>query len=53
MAKPDLVRGRIDLFPTDALIDMAATAGLSPHVTLKQRRPAGGRTSGAGQDLVA
>lgn len=31
----DLVRGRINLFSTDTLIDMAATAGLSPHVSIK------------------
>lgn len=41
----DLVRGRIDLFSTDALIDMAATAGLGPHVTLKPRRHAGKRAA--------
>lgn len=39
----DLMRGRIDLFSTDALIDMAATAGLGPHVTLKTRRHGGKR----------
>ena len=32
----DLMRGRIDLFSTDALIDMAATAGLAPSVTIKK-----------------
>lgn len=31
----DLVRGRINLFSTDTLIDMAATAGLMPHVSIK------------------
>jgi predicted XRE-type DNA-binding protein len=36
----DLMRGRIDLFSTDALIDMAATAGLGPHVAFKTRRAA-------------
>jgi predicted XRE-type DNA-binding protein len=39
----DLMRGRIDLFSTDALIDMAAAAGPGPHVTLKTRRQAGKR----------
>ncbi len=34
----DLVRGRINLFSTDTLIDMAATAGLSPHVSIKAPR---------------
>lgn len=41
----DLMRGRIDLFSTDALIDMAATAGLGPHVALKTRRQAGKLTA--------
>ena len=31
----DLVRGRINLFSLDTLMDMAATAGLSPHVEIK------------------
>ncbi len=30
----DLVRGRISLFSTDILLDMAATAGLRPKVTV-------------------
>ncbi len=34
----DLMRGRINLFSTDTLIDMAATAGLSPHVTIKAQK---------------
>lgn len=34
----DLMRGRINLFSTDTLIDMAATAGLSPSVTIKRPR---------------
>lgn len=34
----DLVRGRINLFSTDTLIDMAATAGLSPHVSIKSQK---------------
>lgn len=48
----DLVRGRINLFSIDALIDMAATAGLSPHVTLKPPRRTGRKPSGA-QALAA
>lgn len=32
----DLMRGRINLFSLDTLIDMAATAGLSPSVTIKK-----------------
>ena len=30
----DLTRGRISLFSTDALLDMAATAGLRPKLTV-------------------
>jgi len=40
----DLVRGRISLFSTDVLLDMAATAGLRPkvtvHITAKKTAPA-------------
>ena len=32
----DLMRGRINLFSLDTLIDMAATAGLAPSVTIKE-----------------
>jgi predicted XRE-type DNA-binding protein len=32
----DLMRGRIDLFSLDTLVDMAALAGLEPEVRLKQ-----------------
>lgn len=32
----DLVRGKIELFSLDALIDMAAIAGLSPQVKIKK-----------------
>ncbi|AKU11215.1 putative conserved small protein-like [Azoarcus sp. CIB] len=31
----DLMRGKINLFSLDALIDMAATAGLSPHIVFE------------------
>ena len=31
----DLVRGRINLFALDTLMDMAATAGLSPRAEIK------------------
>lgn len=34
----DLMRGRINLFSMDGLIGMAATAGLSPSVTIKQSK---------------
>ena len=32
----DLVRGKINLFSLEALIDMATVAGTEPHVTIKQ-----------------
>jgi predicted XRE-type DNA-binding protein len=32
----DLMRGKINLFSLDALIDMAAAAGLEPHVAIKK-----------------
>lgn len=32
----DLMRGRINLFSLDTLIDMAATAGLAPTVSIKK-----------------
>jgi predicted XRE-type DNA-binding protein len=32
----DLMRGKIDLFSLDALIDMATVAGLEPHVAIKK-----------------
>lgn len=43
----DLMRGRINLFSTDTLIDMAATAGLSPQVTIKTPKTAKKRTASA------
>ncbi len=36
----DLVRGRINLFSLDTLMDMAAAAGLSPKISIKMHRPA-------------
>ena len=36
----DLMRGRIDLFSLDALVDLAARLGLATHVTLRRRRAA-------------
>ena len=30
----DLTRGKIDLFSLDTLVDMAAVAGLKPHIVL-------------------
>lgn len=40
----DLMRGRINLFSIDTLIDMAAAAGLSPHVSIKASKPKRKRT---------
>ena len=36
----DLLRGRIDLFSTDALIDMLARLGAHGHLTVKARTAA-------------
>lgn len=36
----DLIRGKINLFSLDCLIDMATVAGLEPHVTIKKPRSA-------------
>ena len=33
----DLMRGKADLFSLDALVDMAALAGLRPHIVLQAR----------------
>lgn len=46
----DLVWERINLFSLDTLIDMAATAGLSPSVTIK--KPKAGQRA-AHQDVLA
>lgn len=32
----DMMRGKIDLFSLDALMDMAAVAGLAPHIKIKK-----------------
>lgn len=34
----DLMRGKIHLFGLESLMDMATTAGLDPHVTVKKPR---------------
>ena len=39
----DLMRGKINLFSVDTLIDMAATAGMSPTVKLSKPKTAGER----------
>ena len=36
----DLMRGKINLFSLDTLIDMAATAGMSPTVKVSKPKPA-------------
>ena len=32
----DLMRGKISLFSLDALMDMASTAGLQPHIVIER-----------------
>jgi predicted XRE-type DNA-binding protein len=34
----NLIRGKINLFSLDCLIDMATVAGLGPHVTIKKSK---------------
>lgn len=34
----DLMRGKINLFSLDCLLDMATVAGLEPHVTIKKQK---------------
>ena len=47
----DLMRGKIDLFSLDALMDMATAAGLEPHVAI--RKPRVSKRRMATQELVA
>ena len=47
----DLMRGKINLFSLDCLIDMATVAGLEPHVTI--RKPKATRKRSAGLLAVA
>ena len=47
----DLMRGKIDLFSLDALMDMATVAGLEPHVSIKKPRASSRRHHSA--ELVA
>lgn len=42
----DLVRGKINLFSLDMLIDMSATAGLSPQVVVAKPKAAKKRVAG-------
>ena len=53
----DLMRGKINLFSLDTLIDMAATAGMSPTVkVIKPKvsvsRPAGSRGRVVARDVI-
>lgn len=47
----DLMRGRINLFSLDTLIDMAATAGLAPSVAIK--KPKACKTTARQEALAA
>ena len=42
----DLMRGKINLFSLDCLIDMATVAGLEPHVTIKKPKATRKRAAG-------
>lgn len=42
----DLMRGKINLFSLDMLIDMSATAGLSPHVVVTRPKETKKRVAG-------
>ncbi|MCX7150128.1 MAG: XRE family transcriptional regulator [Rhodocyclales bacterium] len=46
----DLMRGKINLFSLDCLIDMATVAGLEPHVTIKKPKATRKRR---GEELAA
>lgn len=41
----DLMRGKINLFSLDALMDMATAAGLEPHVAVKKPKTAKKRSA--------
>jgi hypothetical protein len=45
------MRGRVNLFSLDTLIDMAATAGLAPSVTIK--KPKTSKKAGRQEALAA
>ena len=34
----DLMRGRLHLFSLETLMDMATTAGMEPHISIKRRK---------------
>ncbi len=35
----DLMRGRLHLFSLETLMDMATTAGMEPHISIKRPKP--------------
>ena len=49
----DLMRGKINLFSLDTLIDMAATAGMSPTVKVSKPKARVNRRRGAASEMVA
>lgn len=46
----DLMRGKINLFSLDCLIDMATVAGLEPHIAIKKPK---GSTKRRNEELAA
>ncbi len=48
----DLMRGKINLFSLDTLIDMAATAGMSPTVKVSEPKACVSRRRGVTSELV-
>jgi predicted XRE-type DNA-binding protein len=49
----DLMRGKINLFSLDTLIDMAATAGMSPTVKVSKPKARVSRRRGTEPEMVA
>ena len=49
----DLMRGKINLFSLDTLIDMAATAGMSPTVKVSKPKARVSRRRGTAPEMVA
>ena len=49
----DLMRGKINLFSLDTLIDMAATAGMSATVKVSKPKARVNRRRGAASEMVA
>jgi predicted XRE-type DNA-binding protein len=48
----DLMRGKINLFSLDTLIDMAATAGMSPTVKVSKPKARVSRRCGVAPEMV-